>query len=468
MGSAQKMEKIIKLALALFAAMTAHGSQGGVNAPPPAGNSGTETLLFEADESIFPNPERGLYTHRQWTNATGNPLSVEELAGLREREGITLVLTIYYMEDFIKKPLSDEMLSLVQQNFDALREAGMKAVLRFAYSKSQRAAVFDAPENVVLNHIKQLEPLFEKNADVIAVMEAGFVGAWGEWYYSTHYGTKGKIDYKKRKTVLDAILKALPRERMVCLRTPLYKVNVLGITLFEPLSAPEAYGGSDKARLAHHNDCFLADKSDSGTFAGTADRAYAEADSKYTCMGGETCRLSTYTECASAIKAMETYHWSYLNADYHSAVINDWRQKGCYDEIRRRLGYRFVLKTAGHPVSAAPGGNMKLSLVILNEGFAAPYNPRTAEIIFKSKDKTVAYRHKMAADPRFWFSGKNEITENIILPPAMATGEYDVFLSLADSAGTLKNRPEYAIRLASVGVWDGETGLNKLFGQTIK
>ena len=37
---------------------------------------------------------------------------------------------------------------------------------------------------------KQLKPVLQKNEDVIFVLQAGFVGAWGEWYYTTHFGIR--------------------------------------------------------------------------------------------------------------------------------------------------------------------------------------------------------------------------------------------------------------------------------------
>ena len=48
------------------------------------------------------------------------------------------------------------------------------------------------------------------------------------------------------------------------------------------------------------------------------------------------------------------------------------------------------------------------------------------------------------------------------IPVAMAPGAYDVLLSLPDDARGLKERPEYAIRLANADVWEPATGLNSL------
>jgi hypothetical protein len=63
-------------------------------------------------------------------------------------------------------------------------------------------------------------------------------------------------------------------------------------------------------------------------------------------MGGETCNPSSYSGCVNALMVMERFHWSYLNIGYHRTVLNDWEDRGCMDEVKKRLGYRFVLDQA--------------------------------------------------------------------------------------------------------------------------
>jgi hypothetical protein len=376
----------------------------------------------------------------------------------------------YSLADYIETPISTKMLTPIQSNFDALREAGMKTVLRFAYSKNSSVNIYDADLDILLSHIAQLKPLFKKNADVIAVLEAGFIGAWGEWYYSTYYGNGSAPDYNKRRIILQALLEALPKERMISLRTPLFKIKMLDIGFDESLTEAEAYNQTYKARLSHHNDCFLANASDMGTYKVNGDREYAAADSRYTCVGGETCsEPTTYSECIHAIEAMSTYHWSYINIDYHKGILNDWVQKGCFEEIQKRLGYRFVLKQAKYPEYAKAGSNYELSFTIENKGFASPYNPRLAEVLFRAAvSGKIVYKQKLKTDPRFWFAGETtEIKENFNIPKSLEAGEYEVLLSLPDPMEPLYGKPEYAIRFANKNMWEDLTGYNKLFTQTI-
>ncbi|MEX2657509.1 MAG: hypothetical protein WD272_08355, partial [Balneolales bacterium] len=39
---------------------------------------------------------------------------------------------------------------------------------------------------------------------------------------------------------------------------------------------------------------------------------------------------------------------------------------------------------------------------------------------------------------------------------------YEVLLNLPDPTETLRDRPDYAIRIANAGTWEPETGFNRL------
>src|SRR5690606_12720981 len=189
----------------------------------------------------------------------------------------------------------------------------------------------------VLEHLEQLTPLLAEHQDVIAVMQAGFIGAWGEW----HSSTNGLDSADNRKTILLALLAALPPSRMTQIRTPNAKADIFGSS---PLTEALAFGGSDQARTGHHNDCFLATDSDYGTYPDPIEtwKDYVASDGRYTPIGGETCQLNPpRTDCAAAGQEMERLHWSFLNALYDTDVIDAWETEGCLGEIQKRLGYRF-------------------------------------------------------------------------------------------------------------------------------
>lgn len=107
------------------------------------------------------------------------------------------------------------------------------------------ASIQEASKSIILSHIQQLNPIFEKNSDVICVVNAGFIGTWGEWYYTSQddFGKPSSPNYENRREVIEALLKALPTSRMIQLRTPFFKRTMYS---FSALSDSKAF---DKAQL---------------------------------------------------------------------------------------------------------------------------------------------------------------------------------------------------------------------------
>lgn len=430
-------------------------------------------VLYTESTDIIINPERGFYTHKEFATSGGDNGAITQTMVKEYREkGISLFLTIYYMPDFRDKGISNEFLQRIRNNMEALRAGGAKSVLRFAYTSSESNKPWDAPWDITKQHIEQLKPILQEYADVIYVLEAGFVGVWGEWYYTDNYTfNPAKDQYEPRRQVLDALLDALPAERMICVRTPAAKMFSMGISLKDTITVKTAYNGSSLSRIAGHNDCFLADADDSGTYSGNNrdHRRFWQYDTRYTAMGGETCKPSTFAECNKALDELQKYHWSYINIDYHSGVINDWITNGCIDEIKKRLGYRFTLVSGKFKNGGEAGNPYELNLELKNTGWAAPVNPRDVEIIFVSqKNKDEKYKLKLKDDPRHWFSEHIiTIDAEFSLPESMPVGEYDIYLNLPDPKTSISTRAAYSIQLANDKIWDSERGYNKLTTVTV-
>ncbi|MCF7825226.1 MAG: DUF4832 domain-containing protein, partial [Candidatus Marinimicrobia bacterium] len=217
-----------------------------------------------------------------------------------------------------------------------------------------------------------------------------------------------------------------------------------------------------------HNDCFLASATDYGTYGNVeTDKTYLNLDNRYVPQGGETCNPSTYSECANSLVDLNRMHWSVLNRDYHQGVLDGWETNGCWPEIQRRLGYRFILESSELQNEVKPGGILTSEFTIHNEGFASPYNPRNCELVIRNQATAVEYALISNEDPRFWMSGETtnvNITAGI--PGDLPEGNYDMFLHLSDPVEALRYRHEYAIHLANENIWESETGYNNL-GHTL-
>ncbi len=411
----------------------------------------TQIHSYQYSDEIFSNPERGFWAYRSHS-ITGSFIQS------CKTENISVIYRIYYIPEFRNQALSDEFLNLVNSDLNVSREGGMKLVLRFAYTDYIGGE--DAPLDIILGHINQLSPIFYEHFDVIAFVQAGFIGAWGEW----HSSTNGLDNTEDRRTILFALLQAIPTERTVAIRTPGYKKAIFNDE--NPLSVYEAFSGTNKSRTGAHNDCFLADATDMGTYDYNdieGDKNYLNQDNNYVPQSGETCQQSEFSVCDNALIDLNRMHWSLINKDYNTAVIQDWEANGCLNEIKRKLGYRFYLLEGEFSSAVKPNGIVYLRLKFVNEGFASPFNKHNLEFVLRNTLNQTEYRAVTNSDTRFWFSGDTITTEfSIGIPQQIEEGNYNLFLHLADPVERLHYVPSYSIRLANQNVWESETGFNNL------
>ncbi len=160
---------------------------------------------------------------------------------------------------------------------------------------------------------------------------------------------------------------------------------------------------------------------------------------------------------------MEKFHWSYLNLDYNVSVLNNWRNQGCFAKVDQKLGYRFVMTSGTYSGTATPGGSFSVNLSIQNQGWAAPYNSRNVELVFRNTATGALFPVKLAADPRRWMANQTAtINQTVTLPSTMPRGTYALLLNLPDPQASLRNRPEYSIQMANTNTWEAATGFNNL------
>ena len=415
----------------------------------------TETLKEIA------NPERGFY----YARSSSYPLSASDIQKAR-LSNVTLFHIGYKITEFMESYISEDFLQRIRNEMQLLRDGGAKCILRFSYKDSadESDKPWDATPEWVERHIRQLKPILQEYGDVIMCLQAGFIGVWGEWYYTDNFvfNPKNPQEHALRKAVVESMLDALPPDRSVALRTPAFKRMMYADSYADTLTIESAYDGSARARLSCFNDCFGASSSDSGTFSGEESREYWKNETKYVFMGGETCAVSDYCRCSISIKDMEDYHWSYLNFDYNREVIDRWQDDGCMDEIRKRLGYRLVLTDVTHPSKVTAGNGFNIRLKIRNTGFAAPMNDRNVEFILIDGNGEKTVWDYTDIDPRYWFAGQTATIDKTITIPEDAGGRCTLYLNLPDPKPSLHDNPMFSIRLANDGIWSESYGYNKI------
>lgn len=420
--------------------------------------------------TIFKNPERGYTEELSYKVSVAHPTVVKN--NLDNNWGgsnqMTLVMVLYNFNKFKAADIPSEVLAGFDEDMQILRDCGVKCVLRFAYTESQSDKT-DATPEWVKRHLEQLKPHLAANADVIYVLEAGFVGSWGEWYYTTNYGNESQHMNANRRKVIQYLFDNAPEDRFILFRYSMLKTEYFNDDT--PLSAEEGFSGTMRARWGCHNDAFLNNWGNDGTYASNDDdddpavRQFVATETLYVPNGGETnVESSSLAEkvYTKAPAEMAEYHWSFCGKSYATQVTSRWKSSGIYDTLNVHMGYRYNLLDAQFSDQAAPGGKANITIRVRNDGYAPIYNQRTAYVVLKNGNKT--YPIALKADPRRWLPNGyvSWINEQIDLPSDMPEGTYQLYLWLPDQYESIKNDARFAVRFANTNVWDVNTGYNNL------
>lgn len=405
------------------------------------------------------NPERGFY-HNVSTDliATTYPLlNQATLVGYRNTEKISTIQRLFYLNQFTSSLISPSYLANLQTDLNTIRNAGLKVIVRFAYSKSKTATPIDVPKALMLQHIAQVGTILTANKDVIASYQYGWIGAWGETYYSSQvaefgtgdYTLYSNLQYTNRKEILDAMLASVPSEIPIQVRYIYHKQRMYA---------------SGNNRIGFYNDAFLNQWGDSGTFLVSgangsptlSDSNYLTLETVNSPMSGETDGVnSPRTDCANAQFELNLYNWSLLNKDYLTANITNWQTNGCYPDIENDLGYRFELFNSTYNNL---GNTLQISINGINLGYSAPFKDRSVYFVLKETTTGLIYPINTNLNAKTWYSNFN-INQSISLV-GIPSGTYNTYLWLPD--GSLTNNPNYAIQMANIGMWDATTGYNNL------
>lgn len=449
-----------------------------------------ETLNYTEDKTVFPNPERGYYQPFHSENITNGDIS-----GLRS-QNVSLILVETNLaaaahgdyrvtNDAIKNaPLSSEKLKEISDMFALARNNGLKVIFRAAYTLRAVYGAEPPVESVMLGHIAQIGSVLKTNEDVLYSVQAGFLGAWGEWH-STVYGdvnTGNGVPYKYndiplniQKDVTSALLAAVPKSRMIQIREPRYIRAVNGGVTINDATA---FNGSDVSRIGFHNDGMFYDQTDDGTYgldevngAPTKSRAdelaWMNTQTKYMPYGGETNGSpNSFSTGENTVSELTKLHAQYLNTVFSEPVISNWQAttlangENAYSYIGRSLGYKYLLTDAQISSKVYSGGALHLKLDIRNDGFGNLINERNCEIILSNS--TATYKVKINEDIRKWYRENGLMTKDLFisLPSSIALGSYNVYVNFPDKSDSLSGNPMYSIRLANNGVWDAKTGYN--------
>jgi chitodextrinase len=455
------------------------------------------TVTYQADlVTAFANPERGYHNRYEiindpavndYVNAATipgfNPDLLDRTFARARTNGNTLIHSYVHLDKFKTQALPQALLDNLASGLAAARAAGMKVVLRPSYTWDGYVSVDEAQ---ILAHIGQLNAVITANADVVLHLETGYLGAWGEWHTGGLTNPSSVEEAPARYRIMKRIADTTPATIPLAMRYPIYIKEMV-----DPTSCVVPGGcnltQAQKDRISFHNDCFLADYNDMGTYDNPSWMGWYYIEQKKQWMydlatsaghnkmvGGETCGADGYNDaaCVNAQEEMRKLNFTEINEDYAAVNTDKWKAANlaasgndpaetCFTRIKRKLGYRLRLLDATFPTTVAPGGSLGLTAHLDNDGWSGLIKTRPVYLVLDNGSQR--YNLPLSGvDPRTWLAGASTVTSSVAVPGGAVAGTYKLALWLPDPSAGLQSRPAYAIRLANTGTWDAAKGYNVL------
>ena len=357
--------------------------------------------------------------------------------------------------------IDDFGMERMQQVFDCAEELGIKLTVRFAYQNGM-AGHGEASDEIMLAHMKQLRPLLEKNIDLIHVVEAGFLGSWGEWH--------SYKEFHNQTALLRGILEMVPEPLIVQVRSPNYKNLILPT---EP----------EYKRIGFHDDAFFGYRYCANADLNPGSEGWLQImeESPYVPVGGETFwgyesnervngydavrQYSAFRQNSFSIyhmfiedgvgKGYEIEKWTTLPItkqwlDSNGLVYSpNWfgedgtKERTVFEYVSDYMGYRIEGQSADINGVIKSGGRIRVDFSLINYGFSAAFNMYSGFAVLDENGNEVA--KFPAGDPAAWNSrdpGNYDdpslilytVSADVVLP--QEPGQYQLAFYLKNSAGT--------------------------------
>lgn len=125
----------------------------------------------------------------------------------------------------------------------------------------------------------------------------------------------------------------------------------------------------------------------------------------------------------------QALRWHVTSVNIKSARIPpDW--KGKFEELQKKMGYRFILRRLEYPKRVQAGAKVPLSMWWLNAGVAPAYDPYDLALELRSGGAGSVVR--LPADVRKWLPGDSLVEGDVSIPAGLKPGEYRVRVALLD------------------------------------
>ena len=379
----------------------------------------TPSLPGSLSGSLLQNPDRGfrletmLYIGPEgelWQSDTGVGTLTQSALTIDYymEEQPQLAQTYVYLTEYKEKDLDQKAFDAIHTYFDSLASKNLRILLRFAYHGMDDSYKSPTAQQII-RHIEQLKPLLAEYEDLIYVVQAGFVGAWGEWHSTP-------LSQSECKSILEATVDAVPAGLQVQVRYGRIK-NLLD------------EDDPRRARIAFHDDYLV----------GYPLAGYSTADP-----GSPSIQKMVARDCLSTIndgempygndqsvvttidpfglaKYLLEYRIGSLSIMHHykengfSYAMEDWKRvdatpenlkanglqytnawfkdetgsdisRSMFEYVRDYMGYYIDTAQVSAKISK---GKIDVTLSLLNHGTMAPYTMKSPELLIIGKDGKV-------------------------------------------------------------------------------
>ena len=452
-----------------------------------------QNINFTEYVGDIPNPDRGFYTPGAGgtvpvsggTHGGGSRAGLTRISGTNTDVEVRISYASFNLRNFsgysrvegIKEngPISADGLTYYRRTLDSIRARDGVAFIQHSYDNNswdvEKDELAFSPEpygqctvpgfehlNWVQYHIKQLEPIWRENEDIIFAHKGGFFGPWGEMH-SSDYGNSTKA----YAWLMQALLDAVPASRKLAVHAGAY-ISWYNATHGTPFTfanmdfLPKPHRDTPESRFGLLNDSYANGLSHMNGLYSDMDSFSEGAQilgSKYdfdrdkvlywirgqnSPIGGETNEMSSrpYDSPPSIFYEASIMGTSHLNTGWYGVNHKRWEDfeyneanvtapvfyphngetvsvifdpvyegRNGLEYMRDRLGYRFVLREAFASQKIFPGGDLHFRGKIQNVGFGNIFNKKNVYVLLENTSTGEVFTALTKLDARDWLKDQN-------------------------------------------------------------
>ena len=411
-----------------------------------------ERVVFSQSAREINNPDRGVYCIYGFVIQDQvqdyRPLVAEKMCYDSNR----LAQIQINLRNYSHGEITPEGILGINKLFETLKNYPKHYIVRFLYNWEGTAQECEPTElELVLRHMEQLAPVFERYQDIIFVHQGIMVGECAEMYGSPH------LTEENMPILFNTMRQSMGNKIFLSVRTP---AQWRKLVMYQGELEEIMQSGNIASRVGLFNDGMLGSAYDCGTYGeGLAkdvgyygrwkreeELLFQEQLCKRVPNGGEVIIDNPYNDFKEAVSNLRTMHVTYLNQDYDAEVWKKWEEAcvtepGCFQGmdgatyIKRNLGYRLLIDDTTLEYNPKED-KLYIEILMQNVGFAPLYEDKNVYIVLYDTGRGVQTKLPVDADLRK-LSGGNEwqkpypVTYTLDLSN-FSMGNYEIYICTED------------------------------------